>query len=210
MKKSIVITLSIVWLFALILHILGGEWNLKHKTYEISYEIGDADKSLTDIENYTQNIAQVYLPDSYLGSIILCASSGKSFDSLVGGTLEFVYCKNIGDLYGIYKYDRFVRCSVFVNLDKNAITNVEIYGNDQMGGLQKLTKFPEFEEIKLAFDDYYKDMFDEGYEIISGYAHILANDNIISYFSVSHSNGNQERVRGYVKKCNSRCVFIEE
>ncbi len=208
MKKLLtaLICCLVLYFSLAIIHSYFTEWTMPTKTHMVTHSITN-NTTLAEIEKQTRKVAQKYLPNCYLGTIIFSATSEESFETLSNGNLELIYFKNIGDLYGFYTFERFAYCSIYVDLNQGCINKIKTYGNDQIGGTEKLNTFPEIVTIKNAFSDYYNHLFNKPFTINKGYIQVIQEDNITATFSLLLSDGTKKDIKGSVKLNSGKYYF---
>ncbi len=160
------------------------EWNMRSKTYEVSYPVSITDGTISEIEKQVKKIVveEYEYENAYLGGILISTDTDDGFNNLTDGIIKFTYCHNLGK--GIlYRHDRFARLDVYVDLRTKQITQIEIYGNDQLGAMRKIESYPEMAEIRENLYKYCdnEDLIIKPYTIKNTYIRIL-------YFGISDTS----------------------
>ena len=157
MKRVLIILFSVLLLCVLLLvgvliHVDKTEWTLRSKVYDVSIPITVSSGTIAEIEEQARIEALKEYSNAYLGKIDLSASSISDF-RFSDGEIEFTYCENLGSKNGYYSYDRYALCVITVDLSTRQINKIDIYGNNQLGGLAEVNSYSEFQEIEVSLHE---------------------------------------------------------
>ena len=203
MKRIICIIVSVLLGCALLLagtliYVDKTEWTLRPEEYNVSIPITTACGTIFEIENQVKVEVLKKCPNAYLGEIDWETSSNDGFETLADGKISFIYCENLGTWNGYYSYDRYVFCEVTVDLTAKEITQIEIYGNNQLGGRNEIETYPEFEEIRESLRGNWKlANFYKEYNVTWCYINVYAT-HVWAKFTVRLVDGTEKRLEGRI------------
>jgi len=175
------------------------EWTLRPKTYDVSYPVSITDGTISEIEKQAKKIVieEYEYENAYLGAILISTDTDDGFNNLTDDMIKFTYCHNLGK--GIlYRHDRFALLNVYVDLRTKQITQIEIYGNDQLGALRKIESYPEMAEIRENLYKYCdnEDLIIKPYTIKNTYISILYYGiTFTSFYDIQMQNGSIVKVK---------------
>ena len=188
------------------------EWTLRDKTYDVSYPVSVTEGTISEIEKQVKDIVinEYKYENAYLGEILISTDTDDGFNNLMEGTIVFTYCHKLEDSI-IYKYDRFVRIRACVELKSKTITLIEIYGNSQLGGLEKIEAYPEIAEIRKDFYQYCdnKERITKPYTVEKSYVHIYHYGIANTAFTVQLSNGTQIEINNCLSDIKNNKLLSE-
>ena len=214
MKKILLVIIGVMFiLFGIsLLHLEKTEWVLKEKIYNLNIPVNIIDGTIAEIEEQAKKVLPSKYSTAYLSEIKFTTKSKDGFEKFSDGILEFIYCDNLGTLSGFYKYDRYALCKISIDLQQHLITEVKVYGNNQIGGLNKLEIYPDIKEIQETIYTYCKKntSLTEDYTIMGCFIDIIRADIIMSSFTVKLSNETQRQIHGKIVKINGTYMFLEQ
>ncbi len=202
------VIIIIICLIVIVLHSFFTEWTLRPKSFEMDYSITSNEMKIFDIESEVRKLVLDKYPNSYLGTIMLSNISYDANKHLSCGELEFVYCQKLKENI-IYNYERYLLCSVSVDIKEKKIVNMVTYGNNQIGGLTEMTSYPEIEEIDEAINKYcdVTMLIDKPYYIEKIYMHLYYYGSTNVTFTLSNHNKVDKIVKGVLKMYDGKYVF---
>lgn len=211
MKRFFIFIIGFVVIVFLIswIHIERTEWVLREKIYDLNIPLKITEETIAEIEEQVEKVVLKEYSNAYLGEIKFKSNSKEDIGSLLEGEFEFIYCKNLGNGNGFYNYDRFVLCEIRVNLKQKLITHMRIYGNNQLGGLEKIEQYPEIKEIRDIIYKYCKNIekIEKEYAITSCFINILNNNTIMTNFTIVSKNGNSKKIQGIIRQYENEYKF---
>jgi len=212
MKKVLIVIIGIIVLVFLVsfLHIDQTEWSLKEKEYNLGIPLKITNGTIVEIEKQVRRVIPDAYSSSYLGEIKFVSKSKEGFETFIDGELEFIYCDNLGNLNGFYKYDRYALCEINVNLKQKVITKMKIYGNNQIGGLKEIEQYPDINELRKSIYAYCENCNWSQYTITRCFINILNADIVMSSFTVELSAEKPKQICGKIVKRNDEYIFREK